>query len=151
MIIATLESLMILEEAEQLARFIIQSQPAQHYRQCYNKLQQDEAAQALIRQFIHMKERYEEVQRFGKYHPDYKKVSGEMRDLKRKVDLHETIASFKAAENELQKLLDEVSVIIGREISPAVKVPTGNPFFDSIGGCGGGCGTGGGCGCKKTG
>ncbi|MGQ0518661.1 YlbF family regulator, partial [Bacillus sp. D-CC] len=53
-------------------------------------------------------------------------------------------------ETALQKLLDEVSVAIGSEVSSSIKVPTGNPFFDA-GGCGGGCGTGGGCGCKKTG
>ena len=48
----------------------------------------------------------------------------------------------------MQKLLDEVSVAIGSEVSSSIKVPTGNPFFDA-GGCGGGCGTGGGCGCKN--
>jgi cell fate (sporulation/competence/biofilm development) regulator YlbF (YheA/YmcA/DUF963 family) len=151
MIIATLESVMVLDEAEQLARMIIQSETAEHYRQCYNRLQKDEAAQKLIQRFSKMKDRYEEVQRFGKYHPDYSSVSKEMRQLKRDVDLHDTIAAFKKAETEMQKLLDEVSVIIGREISPSIKVPTGNPFFDAIGGCSGGCGTGGSCGCRKTG
>ncbi|MFD3448021.1 YlbF family regulator [Microbacteriaceae bacterium 4G12] len=151
MIIATLESVMILDEAEYLAHMIIQSQQAQYYRECYYRLQQDEAAQELIKTFGEMKERYEEVQRFGKYHPDFSVVSKQIREIKRNVDLHETIAAFKKAEQEVQKLLDEVSVILGREISPAIKVPTGNPFFDSIGGCGGGCGSGGSCGCKKTG
>lgn len=147
MIIASLESVMILDEAEQLARMIVQSETAEQYRQCYYMLQQDRVAQELIRQFTAMKERYEEVQRFGKYHPDFSSVTKQIRDLKRQVDLHETIASFKKAENEMQKLLDEVSVLIGQEISPAVKVPTGNPFFDA-GGCSGGCGSGGSCGCK---
>lgn len=151
MIIATLESVLILEEAEQLARMIIQSETAEHYRLCYDILKQDRAAQDLIQQFTKMKDRYEEVQRFGKYHPDYMSVTQEMRQLKREVDLHDTIAAFKKAETEMQKLLDDVSVSIGREISPYIKVPTGNPFFDSAGGCSGGCGTGGSCGCRKTG
>lgn len=148
MIIATLESVMILDEAEQLARTIVQSEVAEHYRQCHNTLQRDDVAQGLIRQFTGVKERYEEVQRFGKYHPDYSAVTKQMRELKRQVDLHETIAAFKKAENEMQKLLDEVSVLIGQEISPGIKVPTGNPFFDAGGCSSGGCGSGGSCGCK---
>ncbi|UOY93753.1 YlbF family regulator [Ectobacillus sp. JY-23] len=151
MIIATLESVLILEEAEQLARMIIDSEEAAVYRAAYHDLQQDEEAQRLIREFVKKKELYEEVQRFGKYHPDYKKVMQEIRDIKREVDLHERISAFKKAETAIQKLLDEVSVCIGTEISPYIKVPTGNPFFDSAGGCSGGCGTGGSCGCRKTG
>ncbi|MEY8347471.1 regulator [Bacillus cereus] len=150
MIVATLESVMILDEAEQLAKAIVCSDIAESYRECYKALQEDLEAQTLIGQFTVMKERYEEVQRFGKYHPDYTFVSKNMRELKRSVDLHEKVAAFKKAENALQKLLDEVSVAIGSEVSSAIKVPTGNPFFDA-GGCGGGCGSGGSCGCKKTG
>ena len=150
MIVATLEGVMILDKAEQLAKAVVCSDIAESYRECYKSLQEDQEAQILIKQFTAMKERYEEVQRFGKYHPDYTVVSASMRELKRSVDLHEKIAAFKKAENALQKLLDEISVAIGSEISPAIKVPTGNPFFDA-GGCGGGCGSGGSCGCKKTG
>ncbi|KFN01810.1 YlbF family regulator [Bacillus clarus] len=150
MIVATLESVLVLDKAEELAKAIICSDIAEDYRKCYRALQEDLEAQTLIRQFTAMKERYEEVQRFGKYHPDYTFVSTNMRELKRSVDLHEKIAAFKKVENALQKLLDEVSAAIGSEVSSSIKVPTGNPFFDA-GGCGGGCGTGGGCGCKKTG
>ncbi|CAM4031402.1 regulator [Bacillus manliponensis] len=150
MIVATLESVMMLEKAEQLAKAVVCSDIAEQYRECYKVLKQDEEVQALIQQFTAMKERYDEVQRFGKYHPDFTFVTKQMRELKRSVDLHEKIAAFKKAENDLQKLLDEISVIVGSEVSPSIKVPTGNPFFDA-GGCGGGCGTGGGCGCKKTG
>ena len=95
-----------------------------------------------------IKEQYEDVQRFGKYHPDYKTITRQVRDVKREVDLHATIAAFKKAENELQKLLDEISVILGQAVSEHVKVPTGNPFFDTGSSCGGGCGSGGSCGCS---
>nr|WP_247739206.1 YlbF family regulator [Bacillus sp. 165] len=148
--IATLESVLILDQAEALAGMIIQSEIGERYRQRLYTLQQDAVAQELIRKFTAMKERYEEVQRFGKYHPDYHVVTKAIRELKRQVDLHETIANFKQAENEIQKLLDEVSVVIGQEVSSSIKVPSGNPFFDSMS-CGGGCGSGGSCGCKKTG
>ncbi|MCP8970268.1 YlbF family regulator [Ectobacillus ponti] len=150
MMIATLESVLLLDEAEHLARIIVQSEEAVEYRTCYNRLRQDQEAQSLIARFTGMKERYEEVQRFGKYHPDFSAVTRQIRELKRELDVHEAVAAFKKAENAMQKLLDEVSVILGREISPAVKVPTGNPYFDSMS-CGTGCGSGGSCGCKKTG
>ncbi|WP_416826962.1 YlbF family regulator [Ectobacillus polymachus] len=148
MIIATLESVRVLDETDQLSRMIIQSELAMTYRQSLAALKCDKEAQALIQKFVAMKERYEEVQRFGKYHPDYKMIKKQIREIKREVDLHDTIVAFKMAENHLQKLLDEISMIIGKEISPSIKVPTGNPFFDSAGGCGG-CGTG--CSCQKTG
>lgn len=151
MIIATLESVQVLDETDQLSRMIIQSELAQTYRQSLDALQRDKEAQALIEKFVSIKEKHEEVKRFGKYHPEYKIVTQKMREIKREVDLHDTIVAFKKAENHMQKLLDEVSTIIGKEISPSIKVPTGNPFFDSTSGCSGGCSSGGGCGCQKTG
>ncbi|MFS0861363.1 YlbF family regulator [Fredinandcohnia sp. 179-A 10B2 NHS] len=146
--IATIERVFILEEAENIASMILQSELADEYRSCLYKLQKDREAQRLINDFQKMKDKYEEVQRFGKYHPDFRTVSKETRELKRKLDLHETIAAFKKAEDDLQKILDEISVLLGRSVSEYIKVPTGNPYFDSISSCGGGCGSGGSCGCS---
>ncbi|WP_230499764.1 YlbF family regulator [Sutcliffiella rhizosphaerae] len=148
--IATVEHVEIVEKAEQLAKMIWRSELAEDYHRCLYNLQNDDVAQELIRSFEKMKEKYEEVQRFGKYHPDYRKVTLETRELKRKLDLHDTIHAFKEAEDTIQKVLDEISVLIGKSVSENVKVPTGNPFFDSLSSCGGGCGTGGGCGCKAS-
>jgi len=148
--IATFEHVQMVEKAEELAKMIWQSELAEDYHRCLYNVHQDKEAQELIRAFQHMKDRYEEVQRFGKYHPDYRKVTLETRELKRKVDLHETIHAFKQAEDAIQKTLDEISVMIGHSVSVNVKVPTGNPFFDSLSSCGGGCGSGGGCGCKAS-
>ncbi|CAM3694521.1 YlbF family regulator [Mesobacillus zeae] len=146
--LATMERIDLLEKAGNLAGLIKDSEPAENYRQCLYRLQQDKKSQDKIKAFADMKLRYEEVQRFGRYHPDYKEVMGQIRILKREMDLDETVAEFKKAENELQSLLDEVSVIIGRSVSKSVKVPTGNPFFASSSACGGGCGSGGGCSCS---
>lgn len=62
MIVATLESVLILDKAEQLAKAIICSDIAEDYRKCYKELQEDMEVQTLIQQFTAMKERYE-----GKY------------------------------------------------------------------------------------
>ncbi|WP_071459332.1 YlbF family regulator [Bacillus massilinigeriensis] len=145
--LATMERVHLLEEARSLAYMIKESEQAEYYWQCYNRLQNNQDSQRKIKAFVMMKNRYEEVQRFGRYHPDYKEVMGQIRVLKREMDLDHAVAEFKKAENELQSLLDEVSIIVGKSVSESVKVPTGNPFF-SASSCGGGCGSGGGCGCS---
>ncbi|RIW27451.1 YlbF family regulator [Bacillus salacetis] len=146
--LATSEGLEIQESVEELAAQILQSEVADEYRRCLYKLQRSKDTQRKIQEFNKMKELYEEVQRFGRYHPDYKRVMMEIRQLKRDMDLDDNVANFRRAENDLQDLLDQVSVIIGKSVSENVKVPTGNPFFDSGSACGGGCGSGGSCGCS---
>ncbi|WP_174733810.1 YlbF family regulator [Mesobacillus harenae] len=146
--LATLERLALIEEAEYLVQMILQSEEAEQYRDRLYKLKNSKESQQKIYSFTVMKERYEEVQRFGRYHPDYKVVMMEVRTLKRELDMDPNVAEFKKAENELQSILDEVSMVIGRSVSEHIKVPTGNPFFDTGSSCGGSCGTGGGCGCS---
>ncbi len=145
--IATSDLLEVIENSELLATYISQSEIALNYKRARKTLDEDVDAQILIAQFTQMKEKYEEIQRFGKYHPDFDKVSSEMRAVKRKLDLHDTIANFKKAEAEFEQLLNEVSRIIADAVSPHIKVPTGNPFFDNRS-CQGGCGAGGPCGCR---
>jgi cell fate (sporulation/competence/biofilm development) regulator YlbF (YheA/YmcA/DUF963 family) len=146
--LATTERIMLLDEADELARMILQSDIVEQYQISIYKLKANREAQRKIRSFVKIKEQYEEVQRFGKYHPDYTRVMKQIRDIKREMDLDDCVAAFKRAESDLQTLLDEVSVIVGKSVSAHVKVPTGNPFFDSGSGCSGGCGTGGSCGCS---
>ncbi|MEA1004520.1 YlbF family regulator [Bacillus velezensis] len=147
---ATIESVKLQSEAEQLAGMILQSETAENYRDCYKRLREDEEAERIIRSFMSVKEQYEDVQRFGKYHPDYREISRKMREMKRELDLNDKVAEFKKAETELQSLLDEISIELGTAVSEHVKVPTGNPYFDGLSSCGGGCGSGGGCGCKVS-
>lgn len=147
--LATTERILLLDEAEELAKMILQSDIVTAYQMSLYKLRSNKESQRKINSFMRVKERYEEVQRFGKYHPDYKLVMGQIRDIKREMDLDDHVAEFKRAENDFQHLLDEVSMIVGKSVSIHVKVPTGNPFFDSGSGCStGGCGSGGSCGCS---
>jgi cell fate (sporulation/competence/biofilm development) regulator YlbF (YheA/YmcA/DUF963 family) len=146
--LATTERILLLDEAEELAKIILQSDIVEQYQISFYKLKSNKESQRKINAFIRLKDRYDEVQRFGKYHPDYKLVMGQIRDVKREMDLDDLVAEFKRAENDFQQLLDEVSMIIGKSVSIHVKVPTGNPFFDSSSSCSGGCSTGGSCGCS---
>ncbi|MFC4320297.1 YlbF family regulator [Litchfieldia salsa] len=146
--LATLERLEILDVSDEIANMILQSELMDEYNRSLYTLRHNQESQKLIKHFSKMKDKYEEVQRFGKYHPDYRTVTLETRDLKRQLDLNETIAAFKKAEQEIQTLLDEVSRMIGTAVSENIKVPTGNPYFDSLSSCSGGCGSGGSCGCS---
>lgn len=147
-LIATLERVQILDLAENIAKMISESDLAERYRECLYKMKTDPETQKVIQRFIRLKEQYEEVQRFGKYHPDYKQVMMEIRLAKREMDLNENVANFKRAENELQALLDEISILIGRSVSENVKVQTGSPFFETASGSIG-CSSGGSCGCSN--
>ncbi|MET3728861.1 cell fate (sporulation/competence/biofilm development) regulator YlbF (YheA/YmcA/DUF963 family) [Fictibacillus halophilus] len=142
----SLDQSVLLEESLALAEMVADSSVAIAYRKSKYKLEQDVEAQKMIARFAKMKEQYEEVQRFGKYHPDFNTVSTQVRTLKRELDFHENIAQFKKAEKELENLLMECSRIIAYSVSEQIKVPTGNPFFDESS-CSGGCGSGGSCGC----
>lgn len=147
--LATFERIQLLDKSDELVAMILNSEIAENYRQCLSNMQSSMEAQNKIKAFINIKEQYEEVQRFGKYHPNYKPVKSKIREVKREMDLDPHVAEFKKAENELQALLDEISKIIGHSVSKNIKVPTGNPYFDSLSNCGGGCGSGGSCGCSS--
>ncbi|MDQ0253842.1 cell fate (sporulation/competence/biofilm development) regulator YlbF (YheA/YmcA/DUF963 family) [Evansella vedderi] len=144
--VTTMTNVDLLQEAYDFGEVITSSEIFYKYIAAKKALDKNREAQGLIKHFQTLKEKYDEVQRFGKYHPDFKQVTKDVREWKRQLDTHPAIADFKQAENELHDLLTEVSLIIADAVSPHIKVPTGNPFFDQ-GGCGGGCGSGGSCGC----
>lgn len=145
----TSEWVFILDEVDELSAMILSSEQAQKLRQAYQAVYEDIELSTRIKAFQRIKDQYEDVQRFGKYHPDYNTIMKQIRTEKRQLDLNEQIAALKVAENDYQDLLDEISLIIGHSVSEAVKVPVSNPFFASAGSsCGTGCGTGGGCSCS---
>ncbi len=141
-----IDTVTLFDQADEIVHMLMVSEPFETYKASKERLAQDKEALGLIKKFVNLRERYDEVQRFGKYHPDYHDVIREMMDVKRAVDLHETIADYKKAEAELESLLNDISLSLAGAVSPSIKVPTGDPFFDR-GGCSGGCATGGACGC----
>lgn len=132
-------------ESHKLSAMINQSQEVATYLAAKQQMEEDLQAQELLRQFEKKKVAYEDVQRFGKYHPDYDKVSTEVRQLKRSMELLDTVQAFKRAEDALDNLLYMVSRTIADAVSPTIKVPSNNPFLEAKAG---GCGTGGSCGCS---
>jgi cell fate (sporulation/competence/biofilm development) regulator YlbF (YheA/YmcA/DUF963 family) len=132
-----------IEEADHLAQTLLQAEEVKHYQLSRQRLIQDQEAQRLIHHFTAQKNAFEEAERFGKYHPDYQRLNKEMREAKRRMDMNESVATFKKAERALESILNEISQVLAYAVSEQIKVPNGNPFWDSMG-CGtGGCGSGG--------
>lgn len=144
----TSEWVMILDEVDQLNDLILNSEVHHQLIEATKAVYSNPTLVQKITEFNKTKDLHEDVQRFGKYHPDYTSIMKLIRAQKRELDMDETISALKVAENEFQDLLDEIGLIIGKTVSDAVKVPVSNPFFQTDTGCGGSCGTGGGCSCS---
>lgn len=145
MMIGTLEYVDILERSETLGAMIQQSEVMKEYTEAQKALYNNKETVELINAFTDMRSHYEDVQRFGRYHPDYREIMKKVRMTKRDMDMNDKVAQFKIAERNLQILLDEISECIAFSASENIKVPKdGAAFTDS--GCG--CGSGGTCGCS---
>ncbi|MCB2732464.1 YlbF family regulator, partial [Listeria monocytogenes] len=70
--LSTMENMALLDLSDELAIMILNSEEAQNYKLAKEELLNDATSQKNIPQFIRIKEQYEEVQRVGRYHPDYK-------------------------------------------------------------------------------
>ncbi|MCG7334170.1 YlbF family regulator [Sporosarcina sp. ACRSM] len=141
------EWMTIIESAEELTQMLLSSETVNDYQKAHDAVYSDADLVKTIQEFTEMKERYEEVQRFGRYHPDYHIVMKSIRVQKRELDLNERIAELRLAENDVQYILDEIGSILAKSVSDAVKVPAGSAFFTDSS-CGSGCGTGGSCSCS---
>lgn len=139
---ATLEYVHVLDQAEQLGKMILSSELAEAYNRTREALNNNQEAQRLISNFIALKEDYEEIQRFGRYHPDYNKIMKRVREVKREMDMHDHVAAFKVAERNLQRLLDDVSTCLAASVSEQVKVPVDGAALTDTG-----CASGSSCGC----
>ncbi|MFC2950219.1 YlbF family regulator [Virgibacillus sediminis] len=144
--IATMEYVDILDRSEQLGRMVLESEVMEAYNHSRKALNDDEEAQKLIKAFADIKSHYEDVQRFGRYHPDYNDIMKRVRSTKREMDMNAKVASFKIAERNLQSLLDEISQYVASSASDNIKAPKDGAALTD-GGCG--CGSGGGCGCAS--
>ncbi|MFZ3579391.1 YlbF family regulator [Virgibacillus sp. DJP39] len=146
--IGTMEIVEILDRSEVLGEMILQSDVMEAYNNAQQSLNEDEKSQKLIKAFADIKNQYEDVQRFGRYHPDYSVIMKQVRTIKREMDMDDRVAAFKIAERNLQKLLDEISSNVAMSVGDMIKAPKDGAAL-SDGGCG--CGSGSsGCGCKAS-
>lgn len=140
----TLDMSALLMQAYELGDWINSSAEMVDFLYWKQQISQDKEAGMLIQQFAKKKEKFEECERFGHFHPDYHAAMGEVSDFQEKMDNNEVIRNFKLAEERLDELLHAVSETIAFSVSETIKVP-GNQLLAS-GGCGsGGCSSGGSC------
>lgn len=72
--IATLEYVEILDHSEKIGKMVLDSEVMEDYKKSRVALDEDQEAQALIKAFNDMKIHYDDIQRFGRYHPDYNEI-----------------------------------------------------------------------------
>jgi len=94
------------------------------------KIKDDEELTYLIEQFNDSKIKYDEVRKYGKYHPDLKTVKKQFQVDKVNLFSHEHIKAYKAAEKSLQAFLDEVAYRLGKTVSDSVKTSTNLEFHE---------------------
>ena len=124
---------------------IVQSEVYQSYQHAKDYLENDDEAHLLYQAFLKSKDQYDDVMRFGKYHPDYKRIMMETRQRKRAYEMLPVVMDYKTKEVALQNLIDEVVTKIAFAVSENVKIEAGNPFFQTGHN---GCATGGSCNCS---
>lgn len=149
-LIGTLEYIDVLDHSEQLGKMILQSEMMKDYNDSRRELKNDKQAQRLIKAFNDIKIHYDDVQRFGRYHPDYNEIMKKVRLTKRDMDMNEKVAKFKVAERNLQRFLDSISEIVAESVSEQIKVPKDGAALTDSGCSTGGCGSGGTCSCQAS-
>ncbi|WP_085992494.1 YlbF family regulator [Oceanobacillus senegalensis] len=142
--IATLEYVEILDHSEKLGKMVKESEVYEDYKESRIAMNNDEEAQQLIKAFNNMKSHYDDIQRFGRYHPDYNEIMKKVRSTKREMDMNEKVALYKIAERKLQNLLDEISQYVVNSVSDNIKAPKDGAALTDTG-----CGHGGACGCAS--
>ena len=97
------------------------------YLHLKERLDADPEVRRLIGEFRRKKEKFEEAQRFGHFHPDYHAAKEEAESFQEKMARHPLIAEFLQAEEQLDRLLNEVSRTIAHAVSESVRVPVNDP------------------------
>ena len=87
------------------------------------QLDENEQLQQLITAFQKTNIKYEEVRKYGKYHPDLKDVQKQFQQAKSNLYSHPLIVEYKQLEQQIQKQLDTISKTIATSISNKIKYP----------------------------
>ena len=130
----------LLSRAYELGEMIKQSALAAEYVYYKDKVNRDADVHALARDFAKAKERFAECERFGRFHPDYNEALDRVYELEARLEAIGPVKQYKEAEQAVDLLLHEVSLVIARAVSDSIKVPDNNPNPK-------GCGSGGKCSC----
>jgi cell fate (sporulation/competence/biofilm development) regulator YlbF (YheA/YmcA/DUF963 family) len=135
---------LLLTKAADLGDALLQSAELADYVYWKGRMEQDPETAKMMMKLSRVRERFEECERFGHYHPNYHEALDAVRTMEEEMEQVESVREFKRAEKALDQLLYDVSVVIAHAVSESIKVPGNDPLPKS----GGSCGTGGSCGCS---
>ncbi|CDN43669.1 MULTISPECIES: YlbF family regulator [Paenibacillus] len=131
--------------AYELGDYINQSAEVADYLYWKNEVEHNPEVASLRARFNRAKEFFSECERFGRFHPDYHAAKDKVKAVEAEMAQVECIRRYKEAEEVVDTLLYDVSLMIAESVSGSIKVPGNNPL--PSGGCGGGgscsCGSGG--------
>lgn len=113
----------ILEKTYDLVDEIKQTKEYNRLLELDKLLKTDPALIGLIDSFNKIKGKYEEVSKYGKYHPDLKRVQLELAGQKEEVYTNPIIKEYKQLEKDLQNRLDQISKEIANSVSSKIKHP----------------------------
>ncbi|MBP1156112.1 MULTISPECIES: YlbF family regulator [unclassified Paenibacillus] len=136
----TIDMSAILLGAYELADMIKLSAETADYLYWKQLVEENEEVGRLTKEFAKQKERFEECERFGHYHPNYHEALEQVKKAQEQLDALELVRRFKEAESQLDELLYEVSQMVAHSVSDTIKVPSNDPLAS-----GGGCSSGGSC------
>ncbi|RRJ66561.1 YlbF family regulator [Paenibacillus oralis] len=138
----TVDMAAVLTYAYELGDMINNSRAVSDYLYWKRRVEEDAGIQALVKKLESQKELFQETERFGHFHPNYHEAKDRVAAVEKELEQFEAVRKFKAAENELDDILHEMSEMIAYAVSDSIKVPSNDPNPK-----GGGCGSGGKCSC----
>lgn len=120
------------KQCERLIEKIITSKAMKEYELAKKTLAASLSAQKKIDIFKKAKEKFEVIEEYGEYAPDYHMFRQEVYQAKRILDLDEDVYQYRVAERLLQSQLDLIAKKLASSISENILVSAGDPFSLSV-------------------
>ncbi|AIO19663.1 hypothetical protein KQ51_01789 [Candidatus Izimaplasma bacterium HR1] len=113
----------IIEKTYELVDEIKQKRKYKRLLELNKEIKKSLQIQELINNFQNLNLKFEEVSKYGKYHPDLKQVQIKFSEAKTNLYTNEIVKEYKELENILQQELDEISSELALNISKKIRHP----------------------------
>lgn len=119
----------VIMQAYELADGINSSAEVLQYKQFKGLMDIDPEVKELTAKLKKQKIQFEEVKRFGNFHPDYNQIKSNIDKLLKELKTKDSVKKFLKAEEELNELLYLVSRTLASSISESINVPKNSDLF----------------------
>lgn len=85
------------------------------------KMIEDKELQELIATFKKWNQKYEEVRKYGEYHPDLHRVQLQFSKAKEELFIHPMVLEYKKHEKVIEHILNQLSKDISKAVSAKIK------------------------------